>query len=193
MAKNDLKSKAVNTTPRVAGAGKPLVNNPITGETAVLPGFDPGYGTRKEKQRENAGLISSYNNTPAPSNSGNSNTVSDTTPQPNQVTTPQVNIPGVEEKYTPTEKKYGPLAGWDIGKLNNAEKQNTKYAFGRAVQDFGHVDRGNLQSLVDYYNNTYGSKFGNVQVTGEDTIRTPENWNIDIIRGTDEAPQWLVI
>ena len=94
-----------------------------------------------------------------------------------------------DPNYKQTDRRYSGLAGWDIGKLNNANKSNTKYNVGRGIQDFGGIKRGKLQDFVDYYNKTYGGK---ATVTDDDEVDFGEDYGIiDLING-EGYPQWLV-
>ncbi len=112
-----------------------------------------------------------------------------TTPAP---TTPAPTTPAPTTPTTPAGRTtpYDPAAGWDVGKLNDPTVTDAKYNFGRAAEDYGGVQRGNLQGLVDYYNKQYS---GNAKVTGDDTIDFGQNYGpVDVINGDTNGLQWLV-
>lgn len=88
---------------------------------------------------------------------------------------------------------YDPAAGWEASKLNDPTQGTTeKYLFGRAIQDFLKGQpissfRGNLQPLVDYYNQTTGK---HATVVDDDHVML-DGHLIDIINA-DGSLQYLV-
>lgn len=126
-------------------------------------------------------------------------------PQPGQPPAPPTELPvppGVapmQNDYKPKlpaspgvqRNDYTPLAGWEQSKLNDPTKHNTKYDFGRAAQDYGQpIQRGNLQGLVDYYNQSYG---GHAKTAGDDSIDFGESYGpVDILNGNGDSLQWYV-
>lgn len=114
-------------------------------------------------------------------------------PNPNESgpTTPQPETPQ-------PRTSYDAMAGWDVSKLNRGEGGTNKYQFGRWLQNSpfynggsGSGSRGNMQSLVDAYNQATGS---NVRSLGEDAVDFGDgNGTIDLINGNTNSWQWTPI
>lgn len=82
---------------------------------------------------------------------------------------------------------YTPTVGWDTNKLNDPNKSDPKYNWLRAVQNVG--GNKDLQSVVDFYNRTYG---GNARVTGKDTVDFGGDvGNVDVLFDQEGARQNL--
>lgn len=80
---------------------------------------------------------------------------------------------------------YQPMAGWDQGKLNNGPN-NTKYNFGRFVQDQGYDPtwgRTHINDIVGAYNQQYG---GNARALKDDMIDFGEGYGpVDVLNGSN--------
>lgn len=95
-----------------------------------------------------------------------------------------------------TRTAYDPLPGWDVSKLNSGAGTTNKYQFGRWLQNSsfynggsGAGSRGNMQALVDAYNQATGGK---ATAVGEDSIDFGDGLGVqDVINGNTNQWQWV--
>lgn len=148
--------------------------------------FDP-YGAQIVDPEPSPGT---YNPNPV---EANPNTESGNGATPN----PQTGgVTGTTNPQAPQRTAYDPMLGWDVTKLNG-DAGSGKYQFGRWLQGSSYYNggsgassRGNMQSLVDAYNQATGS---HARATGEDAVDFGDgNGAIDIINGENNRWQWLV-
>ena len=94
----------------------------------------------------------------------------------------------------PYTRAYDPMAGWDTSKLNDPSHHGAKYDYGRAVQEYGAPGRGQLDSIVNYYNTKYGA---NARVVGPDQIDFGDGFGpVDVIYASGAggtSPLWAPV
>jgi hypothetical protein len=94
---------------------------------------------------------------------------------------------------------YNPMAGWDVGKLNNPnEGVTTKYKFGRFVQDQGYDPvwaRSHMGDIADAFNKATPGAHARALVTGrgdDDQIDFGEGYAPIDLLNSNNYWQWLV-